>query len=146
MCQKAVVNADDPYAQEIIAEKARLAEERKRQQQIALEQALEEKIAMLENAEAGVAFGSGMGAISSSIWVNVEQGAHIVAGSVLYGCTFALLSHGLTKFGVETDFVDMSDPENVRKALKPNTKVVYLETPANPSLQLADSINWMISD
>ncbi len=100
--------------------------------------ALEEKIAMLENAEAGVAFGSGMGAISSSIWVNVEQGAHIVAGSVLYGCTFALLSHGLTKFGVETDFVDMSDPENVRKALKPNTKIVYLETPANPSLRLAD--------
>lgn len=100
--------------------------------------ALEEKIAMLENAEAGVAFGSGMGAIASSIWVNVEAGAHIVAGSVLYGCTFALLSHGLTKFGIETDFVDMTDPENVRKALKPNTKVVYLETPANPSLQLAD--------
>lgn len=100
--------------------------------------ALEEKIAMLENAEAGVAFSAGMGAIASSIWVNVEAGDHIVAGSVLYGCTFALLSHGVTKFGVEVDFVDMSNPENVKNAMKPNTKIVYLETPANPSLQLAD--------
>lgn len=99
---------------------------------------LEEKLAMLEGAEACVATSSGMGAISSAMWTCLKAGDHVVASKTLYGCTFAYFSHGLTRFGVEMDFVDTTDPENVRKAMKPNTKVVYIETPANPTLDLTD--------
>lgn len=99
---------------------------------------VEDKLASLENAEAAVAMASGMGAITSVIWSIVSAGDHIVAAKTLYGCTFAFMSHGLTKFGVEVDFVDTSDPENVRKAMKPNTKIVYLESPANPNMLLSD--------
>ncbi|MEA5094634.1 MAG: methionine gamma-lyase [Sedimentibacter saalensis] len=99
---------------------------------------VEDKLASLENAEAAVAMGSGMGAITSVIWAIVKGGDHIVAAKTLYGCTFAFLNHGLPKFGIEVTFVDTSDPENVRKAMKENTKVVYLESPANPNMLISD--------
>jgi methionine-gamma-lyase len=99
---------------------------------------VEDKLANLENAEAAVAMGSGMGAITSVIWAIVKGGDHIVAAKTLYGCTFAFLNHGLPKFGVEVTFVDTSDPENVRKAMKDNTRVVYLESPANPNMLISD--------
>ncbi len=99
---------------------------------------VEDKLACLENAEAAVSMSSGMGAITSVIWVAVNSGDHIVAAKTLYGCTFAFLTHGLSRFGVETTFVDTSDPENVRKAMRPNTKVVYLESPANPNMLISD--------
>ncbi len=99
---------------------------------------VEDKLANLENAEAAVAMGSGMGAITSVIWAIVKGGDHIVAAKTLYGCTFAFLNHGLPKFGVEVTFVDTSDPENVRNAMKENTKVVYLESPANPNMLISD--------
>ena len=99
---------------------------------------VEEKLASLENAEAAVSMASGMGAITSVIWTMVSAGDHIIAAKTLYGCTFAYMNHGLTRFGVEMDFVDTSDPENVRKAMKPNTKIVYLESPANPNMLLSD--------
>ena len=99
---------------------------------------VEDKIAILEGAEACAAAASGMGAISSALWSALKAGDHVVASDTLYGCTFALLNHGLPRFGVEVDFVDITDPENVRKAMKPNTKVVYLETPANPTLKISD--------
>jgi methionine-gamma-lyase len=99
---------------------------------------VEDKLASLENAEAAVAMASGMGAITSVIWSIVSAGDHIISAKTLYGCTFSFMSHGLTKFGVEVDFVDTSDPENIRKAMKPNTKIVYLESPANPNMLLSD--------
>lgn len=99
---------------------------------------VEEKLAALENAEAAVAMASGMGAITSVIWPHISSGDHIIAAKTLYGCTFAFMSHGLTKFGVEVEFVDTSDPENVRKAMKSNTRIVYLESPANPNMLLSD--------
>ncbi len=99
---------------------------------------LERKVAALENAEAAVAFSSGMGAISSTIWTICKAGAHIVADATLYGCTHALLEHGLTRYGVEVTFLDTADLEAVKAALKPNTAMVYLETPANPNLKIAD--------
>ena len=99
---------------------------------------LESKIAALENGEACVAAASGMGAISSALWTVAAAGKHIVADGTLYGCTFALLNHGMTRYGVEVSFVDTSDLDEVRKALKPNTCAVYLETPANPNLKIAD--------
>lgn len=99
---------------------------------------LEEKLALLEGAEAAVATASGMGAISAAFWTLLKAGDHVVAAKTLYGCTFAFLNHGLTRFGVEMTFVDTTDPENVRKALRPNTRIVYLESPANPTLEIAD--------
>ncbi|NLY19782.1 MAG: methionine gamma-lyase, partial [Tissierellia bacterium] len=100
--------------------------------------AVEEKVALLEGAEAAVATASGMGAISTAFWVSVKPGDHVIAGKTLYGCTFALLSHQLPKFGVEVSFVDPTDLDAVKAAMKPNTKVVYLETPANPNLAITD--------
>ncbi|MEY8763443.1 MULTISPECIES: methionine gamma-lyase [Clostridium] len=100
--------------------------------------AVEEKLALLEGGEAAVSTSSGMGAISSALWTALKAGDHVVASDTLYGCTFSLLSHGLTKFGVDVTFVDASNLEEIKNALKPNTRVVYLETPANPTLKIND--------
>ena len=99
---------------------------------------LENKIAALEGGEACLAAASGMGAISSTLWTLAGAGKHILADGTLYGCTFALLNHGLPRYGVEVDFIDTSDLDAVRAHLKPNTVAVYLETPANPTLKLTD--------
>ena len=98
----------------------------------------EEKVALLEGGEACVSAASGIGAITSAIWVLVKQGDHIISSKTLYGCTYAFLSHGITRYGIEVTFVDTRDPENVRKAMRPNTKLVYLETPANPNMHITD--------
>lgn len=102
------------------------------------QQALEIKMAALEKAEAAIAVASGMTAIAAALWTLCSSGDHIVAGNTLYGCTHALLSHSMPKFGVEVTYADASDPENIRRAMKPNTKVVYIETPANPTLTVID--------
>lgn len=93
---------------------------------------------ILENGEKALATSSGMGAISATLWTLLKAGDHVLADKTLYGCTYAYISHGLTKFGVEVDFVDMSDLEEVKIKLKDNTKVIYLETPANPNLKIVD--------
>lgn len=99
---------------------------------------LENKVAALEGGEACLATASGMGAISSTLWTIAGAGKHIIADGTLYGCTFALLNHGVTRYGVEVGFVDTSDLEAVKAHLKPNTVAVYLETPANPTLKITD--------
>ena len=99
---------------------------------------VEEKVAALEGAQAAVSTSSGMGAVTSAIWPLVQAGDHIVAGKTLYGCTFSFFEHGLTRYGVQVSFVDTRNPEEVRAAMRPNTKVVYLETPANPNMYLCD--------
>ena len=99
---------------------------------------VEEKVAMLEGGEACCSAASGMGAISSALWTLLHAGDHVVAGDTLYGCTFALLNHGMTRYGVEVSFVDITDMDAVKKAIKPNTRVIYLETPANPTLKISD--------
>ncbi|GAA0178751.1 methionine gamma-lyase [Clostridium sediminicola] len=99
---------------------------------------VEERVAILEKAEAAVSTASGIGAISSCLWTALKAGDHVVASDTLYGCTFALLNHGLTRFGIEVTFVDVSNLEEVKNAMKPNTRVVYLETPANPTLKITN--------
>ena len=99
---------------------------------------LEDKIAALEEGEAAVATSSGMGAISSTLWTILKAGDHIVTDKTLYGCTFALMCHGLTRFGIDVTFVDTSNLDEVKNAMKENTRVVYLETPANPNLKIVD--------
>lgn len=75
---------------------------------------LEEKMALLEGAEACMATASGMGAISATLWTALRAGDHVIACDTLYGCTFALLNHGLTRMGVDVTFVDMADLEAVK--------------------------------
>ncbi len=99
---------------------------------------LEQRIANLEGAEAGLATASGMGAISSVFWTLVAAGDEVIIDKTLYGCTFAFLTHGLTKFGVTVLPVDLTNPENLSNAITDRTKVVYFETPANPNNRLVD--------
>ena len=99
---------------------------------------LENKIAALEEGEAAVATSSGMGAISSTLWTVLKAGDHVVTDKTLYGCTFALMCHGLTRFGIDVTFVDTSNLDEVKNVIKENTRVVYLETPANPNLKIVD--------
>ncbi|MFZ5642039.1 MAG: methionine gamma-lyase [Bacillota bacterium] len=100
--------------------------------------ALEEKIAALEESEAALAFGSGMAAITGIILALLKKGDHILADETLYGCTFTFLSHMLPRFGVEVSYTDMSDPLNVKQCLRENTKLVYFESPANPTMKMVD--------
>ncbi|MDO4789687.1 MAG: methionine gamma-lyase [Porphyromonas sp.] len=99
---------------------------------------VEKKLALLEGAEAAMSTASGMGAVTSAIWVLVQTGDHIIAHHTLYGCTHAYFSHGLSRYGIEVTYVDMRDPQEVAKALRPNTKAVYLESPANPNMDMID--------
>ncbi len=100
--------------------------------------AVEAKLASLEGGEAAMAAASGMGAISSALWSAVVGGDEIVADETLYGCTYALLNHGMSKFGVKVTLTDLSDIENLKKNLTDKAKVVYFETPCNPTLKLLD--------
>jgi cystathionine beta-lyase/cystathionine gamma-synthase len=99
--------------------------------------ALEETIAVLENGARGFAFGSGMGAISSVIGM-FSTGDHIIASEDIYGGSIFVLENFYRRWGLELTLVDTSDAEKLRKAIKPNTKAVYLETPSNPLLKITD--------
>jgi methionine-gamma-lyase len=100
--------------------------------------ALEDCIAELENGKAGLATATGMAAISTVFMTFLGAGKHIISTGSVYGPTRTLLENELTRFGVEATFVDSSKPENVKAALRPETKLVYLETPANPTLSISD--------
>ncbi len=99
---------------------------------------LETRLASLEEGAGAVVFGSGMGAITATLWSMLEQGDEVLADLTLYGCTYAFMNHGLTRFGVTVRHVDMTDPVKVAAAMTPRTKVVYCETPANPNMRLVD--------
>jgi len=101
-------------------------------------QAAEKKIADLEGAEEALLFSSGMGAISTAIISVVSSGDHVVSMRDVYGATFEFMSEFLPKIGVNVTFTDASHPEEVEQALQDNTKLVYLETPTNPTLKIAD--------
>ncbi|MHA0856645.1 trans-sulfuration enzyme family protein [Paenibacillus sp. CMAA1364] len=100
-------------------------------------QALEDYIAVLEGGVRGFAYSSGMAAISSTFMI-LSSGDHIIVTEDVYGGTYRLLTSILNRLGIETTFVDMTDIELVKKAIKPNTKAVYMETPSNPTLKITD--------
>lgn len=100
--------------------------------------ALEERIADLEGGEMGVAFGSGMAAISAVLIALVESGDHILATKGLYGCTFGFLEMLEEKFQVKHTLVDFDDWEEVGASITSRTKVIYLESPINPTMKLID--------
>lgn len=99
---------------------------------------LEMRIAAMEGMEDGAATATGMAAVSAALLANLSAGDHIISSKAVYGCTFALISHMLTKFGIEVSFVDMAEPKNIIDEIKANTKVVFLETPINPNLEVLD--------
>src|SRR5690348_14307882 len=100
--------------------------------------AVERAIAELEGADAALLFASGMNAITTSILAMVKAGDHIVAQSDLYGGVTNFFSRWLPKLGVETTFVDTTDYEQHVRAIRPNTKLLYLESPTNPTLRVID--------
>ncbi|MDR6224722.1 trans-sulfuration enzyme family protein [Desmospora profundinema] len=99
---------------------------------------LEEKVADLEGAEAAVAFASGMGAVSGALMGLLGHGDHLLCSRGIYGCTHGLLGWMKEKMNVCTTFVDRPSRERLEKAVRPETKVLYLETPVNPTLEIID--------
>ena len=99
---------------------------------------LESRMAALESGEAAVAFSSGMGAIAATFWTLLRPADEIIVSRTLYGCTFALLHHGIGEFGINVLHVDMSNLADVEAAITPATRMIYFETPANPNMQLVD--------
>lgn len=98
----------------------------------------EQRLSALEGGVDGVAFSSGMAAISSVVMSLTESGDHVLAHRNLYGSTFGFLDHLLVNYGVHTDFVDMTDLNRIEESILPSTRVLYLETPTNPSLEIID--------
>jgi methionine-gamma-lyase len=100
--------------------------------------AFEDAVADLENGYRAIATSSGMGAVSTVYMALLGQGDHMVSTASVYGPSRSLVEKQLSRFGVAGTFVDTSDPDNVRKALRPETKLVYVETPSNPAMQVTD--------
>jgi methionine-gamma-lyase len=100
---------------------------------------LQERIASLEGGEDCVVLASGVAALSGLFFALLEQGDHVIFSSVTYIAVYRLLNELLNnKFGVETSLVDTSDPQNVEAAIRPNTKLIHIETPGNPTLTISD--------
>jgi len=98
----------------------------------------ERRAAALEHGEDAIATASGMAAISSALLTVLRQGDHVVSARAIYPSTYHLMVEQLGSLGIGTTFVDATDPANVRAAVRPDTKLVYLETPGNPLLALCD--------
>lgn len=100
--------------------------------------ALEDCVAELENGYGATATSSGMGAINSVYMSLLGQGSHVVGTASVYGPSRVVLEKHYSRFGVEATFVETSDVENTRRAIRPNTRIVYIETPSNPAMQVTD--------
>jgi methionine-gamma-lyase len=99
---------------------------------------LELKMAALEKMEDAAATATGMAAVSGAVLSFVEAGDHVIVSKAIYGCSFALFNHQFKKFGIDVTFVDMTDESQLSAALKPNTKLLFAETPINPNLVVLD--------
>ena len=102
------------------------------------QEVLETKLAVLEAGEAALATASGMGAVSTALLTALADGGHVVAMENLYSATFQILNEDLPRFGIETTFVDATNPLQIERAIRADTKVLYLESPTNPLLKLMD--------
>ncbi len=99
---------------------------------------VEKLLASLEESEAGLALGSGMAAVATAIMANIQAGDHVVAQRTHYTATMSLLAETLPKFDVEVTQVDQRDTTAFAQAIRPHTKIVYTETPTNPTMDLTD--------
>jgi cystathionine beta-lyase/cystathionine gamma-synthase len=100
--------------------------------------AVVEKLAALENAEDGILFSSGMAAILTSLFAVLQKGDHAIFQNDLYGGTHHAIVNEFDRYGIEYSFVDGADPGNFTKALRANTKLLYIETPSNPTLKITN--------
>jgi len=100
--------------------------------------AFEQNIAQLENGFDGIATSSGMGAVSTVYMALLGAGSHIISSDAVYGPARGVLEQDFSRFNVEASFVNTSNTDNIIKAIKPNTKVLYIETPANPTMEITD--------
>jgi methionine-gamma-lyase len=99
---------------------------------------LEESVAALENGAGGVATSSGLGAVSTLYMALLGQGAHMVSTASVYGPSRGLIEKHFSRFGVAASFVDTSCLDNLRRAIRPETRLIYVETPSNPAMQVTD--------
>ena len=97
-----------------------------------------DKICVLEGAEAGFATASGMSAIFASFMALMKQGDHLIACKSIFGSTHSVITKFLPRYGIEYTYVDANKPEEWEAAIKPNTKMIFLETPTNPALEIID--------
>ena len=101
-----------------------------------------DKVCDLEGAEAGLAFASGMAGVFASFAGLLKSGDHIVAFRSIFGSTHQLLTTLFPRWGITSTYVDASKPEDLERAIQPNTKMIFLETPSNPGLELVD-LEWL---
>ncbi|MCH8274098.1 MAG: aminotransferase class I/II-fold pyridoxal phosphate-dependent enzyme [Armatimonadetes bacterium] len=101
---------------------------------------LEENLAFSEKGETAVCFATGMAAVSAVLGIHLQAGDHIVVHKTIYGCSFSLITRWLKRFGVEHALVDFRDLPTLRGAIRPETRVLYFETPCNPTLELVDIV------
>ncbi|PSR20629.1 MAG: methionine gamma-lyase [Sulfobacillus acidophilus] len=99
---------------------------------------VESKIAAMEGAEAALVLASGMAATSTAILAQAHAGAHVITHADIYGGSFGLFYELLPRLGIETSFVDVTDVNAVAAAIRPNTRVIFVESPSNPTLRIAD--------
>ncbi len=99
---------------------------------------LANKMALLESAEAGMVFASGMAALFATILATCQNGDHIIVDNVIYGGTYTLCQNVLPRVGISTTFVNTNDDAQIKTAIKPNTKLILIESPANPTLKIND--------
>jgi O-succinylhomoserine sulfhydrylase len=96
------------------------------------------KMAALEGTETGIATGTGMAAIFSTFMTFLSQGDHIISASAVFGSTHTILTKYLPKWGISSSYFDMNKPEEIEALIRPNTKMLYVETPSNPGLDIID--------
>jgi O-succinylhomoserine sulfhydrylase len=96
------------------------------------------KIAVLENAETGIATATGMAAVFGTFMTFLKAGDHIISASAVFGSTHTILTKYLPKWGIEYSYFDMDKPETIEALIQPNTKMLYVETPSNPGLNIID--------
>lgn len=100
--------------------------------------ALEKKLSLLEHGYDALACASGMAAVNTALLGLLKAGDHMISTDAIYGCTFDVFTDSYLKFGIDISFVDTSNLSLIEKNIKPNTRVIYLETPANPTLKICD--------
>ena len=96
------------------------------------------KVCLLEGAEDGIATGTGMAAVFSTFMTFLSSGDHIVSASAVFGSTHTILTKYLNRWGIEYSYFDMNHPDSIEALIKPNTKMLYVETPSNPGLDIID--------
>jgi O-succinylhomoserine sulfhydrylase len=94
------------------------------------------KVCLLEGAEDGIATATGMAAVSATFMTFLAKGDHIISASAVFGSTHTILTKYLPKWGIEHSYFDMNRPEDIEALIRPNTKMLYVETPSNPGLDI----------